>query len=134
MLDCFICSFTSIIVLFWCIFFWVVQWIVLSTFSNMLTDLLQSSAKYYLNGLHLKKQSLFWFVSKCNVGLFHMFFYIHILSYDKLFLYFNLCPSVKLDSLSCLFTSISFLTINCSFTFKKEYGCKWTWETIQLYP
>jgi hypothetical protein len=31
-----------------------------------------------------------------------------------LFLYFNLCLSVILDSLSCSFTSISFLT-NCSF-------------------
>jgi hypothetical protein len=39
-----------------------------------------------------------------------MFIYIHILSYYKLFLYFNLCLSVKLDSLSCSFTSISFLT------------------------
>ena len=28
----------------------------------------------------------------------------------KMFLYFILCPSVKLDSLSCLFISISFLT------------------------
>jgi len=27
-----------------------------------------------------------------------------------LFSYFNLCPSVNLDSLSCSFTSISFLT------------------------
>jgi hypothetical protein len=34
-------------------------WIVLSTFSNMLTGFLQSSAKYYLNGLHLKHQILF---------------------------------------------------------------------------
>jgi hypothetical protein len=59
--------------------------------------------------------------------------YIHILSYYKLFLYFNLCLSVMLDSLSCSFTSIFFLTTNCSFTSKKEYGCKWTWETIQHY-
>ena len=29
-----------------------------------------------------------------------MFIYIHILSYYKLLLYFNLCLSVKLDSLS----------------------------------
>ena len=39
-----------------------------------------------------------------------MFIYIHIISYYKLFLYFNLCLSVKLDSLSCSFTSISFTT------------------------
>ena len=39
-----------------------------------------------------------------------MFIYIHILSYYRLFLYFNLCLSVMLDSLSCSFTSISFLT------------------------
>jgi hypothetical protein len=39
-----------------------------------------------------------------------MFIYIHILSYYKLFLYINLSLSVKLDSLSCSFTSISFLT------------------------
>jgi hypothetical protein len=39
-----------------------------------------------------------------------MFIYIHILSYYKLFLYFNLCLGVKSDSLSCLFTSLSFLT------------------------
>jgi hypothetical protein len=31
-----------------------------------------------------------------------------------LFLYFKLCLSVMLDSLSCSFTSISFLTISCS--------------------
>jgi hypothetical protein len=41
---------------------------------------------------------------------------IHILSYYKLFLQFNLCLSVMLDSLSCSFTSISFLTTSCSFT------------------
>ena len=39
-----------------------------------------------------------------------MFFYIHIISYYKLFLYFSLCLSVMLDSLSCTFTFISFLT------------------------
>ena len=37
-----------------------------------------------------------------------MFSYINILSYYKLFLYFNLCLSVMLDSLSCSVTSISF--------------------------
>jgi hypothetical protein len=46
------------------------------------------------------------FVSKCTKSL--VFIYIHILSYYKLFLYFNLCLSVMLDNLS--FTSISFLT------------------------
>ena len=40
-----------------------------------------------------------------------MFIYIHIISHYKLFLYFNLCLSViMLNSLSCSFTSISFLT------------------------
>jgi hypothetical protein len=34
-----------------------------------------------------------------------------LLSYYMLFLYFNLYLSVMLDSLSCSFTSISFLTI-----------------------
>ena len=33
-----------------------------------------------------------------------------------MFIYFNLCLSVMLDSLSCSFTSISFLTTNCFFT------------------
>jgi hypothetical protein len=36
-----------------------------------------------------------------------MFIYIHILSYYKLFLYLILCQSVMLDSLSCLFISIT---------------------------
>jgi hypothetical protein len=44
-----------------------------------------------------------------------MFICIHILSYYKLFLFLNLCPSIMLDSLSCSFTSIFFLTTNCSF-------------------
>jgi hypothetical protein len=43
--------------------------------------------------------------------------YIYILSYYKLFLYFNLCLSVMLGSLSFSFTSISFLTTSCSFTY-----------------
>ena len=37
-----------------------------------------------------------------------MSIYIHILSYYKLFHYFNLCQSVMLDSLSRLLTSILF--------------------------
>ena len=44
-----------------------------------------------------------------------MFIYIHILSYYKLFLFLNVCPSIMLDSLSCSFTSIFFLTTSCSF-------------------
>ena len=44
----------------------------------------------------------------CNVGLSHMFIYIYILSYYKLF---NLCLSVMLDCLTCSFTSISYLTL-----------------------
>ena len=39
-----------------------------------------------------------------------MFIYIHIISYYKMFLYFNLCLSVMLDCISCSFTSILFLT------------------------
>jgi hypothetical protein len=38
----------------------------------------------------------------------HMFIYIPILSYYKLFFHFNLCLSVMLYSLSCSFTSICF--------------------------
>jgi len=45
-----------------------------------------------------------------------MLIYIYILSYYNLFLYFNVCLSVMLDSLLCSFTSISFLTTTCSFT------------------
>jgi len=45
-----------------------------------------------------------------------MFIYINILPYCNLFLYFNVCLSVMLDSLSCSFTSISYLTAICSFT------------------
>ena len=39
-----------------------------------------------------------------------MFIYIHIISYYKLFLYFNMCLRVKSNSLLCSFTSIYFLT------------------------
>jgi hypothetical protein len=49
-----------------------------------------------------------------------VFIYIHILSYYKLFIYFNLCLSVMLVSLSCSFTSISFLTTSCSFTLSQQ--------------
>jgi len=49
-------------------------------------------------------------VSKCSVGQSLMFIYIHILSYYKLFHYFNLCLSVKLNSVSCWFTSVSCVT------------------------
>ena len=38
---------------------------------------------------------------ECNARLSLMFIYIYILSYYKLFLYFNLCPSVMSDSLPC---------------------------------
>ena len=53
---------------------------------------------------------------ECNARLSLMFIYIYILSYYKLFLYFNLCLSVMSDSLPCSFTSISFLITSCSFT------------------
>ena len=39
-----------------------------------------------------------------------------IMCYYKLFLYYNLCLSVMLDSLCCSFTFISFVTTGCSFT------------------
>ena len=55
-------------------------------------------------------------MSKCNVGYSLMFIYIHILSYYKLFLYFTLCLSIMLDTLSCSYTSTFFLTTSCSFT------------------
>jgi hypothetical protein len=59
-----------------------------------------------------------------------MFIYIHILSYYKLFLYFNLCLSVMLDDLSCSFTSISFLTTICSFTLIcVQVLCRWSRKT-----
>jgi len=45
-----------------------------------------------------------------------IFIYIHIHSDYKLFPYFNVCLRVVLDSLSCSFTFISFLTTSCSFT------------------
>jgi hypothetical protein len=64
----------------------------------------------------LQAVPLLYFVSNCNVGYSLMFIYIHILSYYKLFLYFTLCLSVMLDTLSSSFTSISFLTTSCSFT------------------
>jgi hypothetical protein len=78
----------------------------------------------------------------------------------SLIFYFNLCLSVKLDSLSCSFRSRFFLTKCCVHpsiknllllfstqaleyletgdlmytTFsKKESWSKWTWETIQFY-
>ena len=47
-------------------------------------------------------------------------YYIHSVKYrtasKALFLYFNFGLSVMLDSLSCPFTSISFLTTSCFFT------------------
>jgi hypothetical protein len=49
-----------------------------------------------------------------------MFINIHILSYYKLFLYFTLCLSVKLDSLSCSFTSISFCTTSVEWYYLKN--------------
>ena len=39
-----------------------------------------------------------------------MFTYIHIMSYYRLFLYFNICLGVKSNNLLCSFTSIYFLT------------------------
>jgi hypothetical protein len=63
------------------------------------------------------------YVYKCNVGQSLMFIYIYILSYYKPFLYFNLCLTVMLDSLSCLLASISFLTTSCSLTLSYVYMC-----------
>ena len=60
----------------------------------------------------LSYYKLFLYINLClSVKLDSlMFIYIDILSYYKLFLYINLCLSVKLDSLWWSFTSISFLT------------------------
>ena len=63
-------------------------------------------------------------MSKCIVGLSLMFIYIHIFSYYKLFFYLNFYLSAMLDSLSCSFTSISFLTTSCSLTLSYVYMCK----------
>jgi hypothetical protein len=79
-----------------------------------------------------------------------MFMYIHSIFYYKLFLYLNLFLSVRFDSLSFSFTSLSLLTtsgsvtfnlcpsvifdcLSCSFTSNKGYRCIWTRETIQHY-
>ena len=64
------------------------------------------------------------YVYICKVGQSLMFINIQIFSYYKLFLYLNLCLSVILDSLSCLFTSISFLTTSCSLTLSYVYMYK----------
>ena len=57
-------------------------------------------------------------VSKCTLGSSLMFIYIHVLSYNRLFLYFYLCLCVQLNRLSCSFTSIWLLanTIQCNTT------------------
>ena len=70
----------------------------------------------YIHYFLLQAVPLLYFVSKCNVRYSLMFIYIHIISYYKLFLYYTLCLSVMLDTLSCSYTSISFLTTSCSFT------------------
>ena len=41
-----------------------------------------------------------------------MFFYIYIMSQYKLFLYFNLCLSVTLDSITCSFISGNYLSLS----------------------
>ena len=63
------------------------------------------SCSYTSHPVLLQAVPLLYFVSKCNVGYSLMFIYIHILSYYKLFLYFTLCLSVMLDTLSCSYTS-----------------------------
>jgi hypothetical protein len=57
--------------------------------------------------IHLDKNE-----SKGTTVMSFILIYIHILFSFKLFLYFNMCLSVLLDSLSWSFTSISFLTTN----------------------
>jgi hypothetical protein len=79
------------------------------------------------------------FVSICKVGYSLMFIYIHSFSSNKLFPCLNLCLIVKLDILSCSFTSITFLKMNMikyptlqvdtnlskgTACWKKSYGCK----------
>ena len=90
------CSFTLICVL---VYYWIV-----------------SHVHLYPYPFLLQTVPLLYFVSKCSVGYSLMFIYIHILSYYTLFLYFTLCLSVMLDTLSCSYTSIFFLTTSCSFT------------------
>jgi hypothetical protein len=64
------------------------------------------------------------YVYMCTVGESLMFININIFSYYKLFLYLNLCLSAMLHSLSCLFTSITFLNTSCSLTLRYVYMCK----------
>jgi hypothetical protein len=54
--------------------------------------------------------------------------------YYKLFLYCYLCLSVQLGSLSCSFTSMSFLTTSCSFTFICVYVYNWIVSHVHLHP
>jgi hypothetical protein len=72
-------------------------------------------------------------VSMCTIGSSLMFIYIHVLSYYKLFLYCYLCLSVQLDRLSCSFTSMSFLTTSCSFTFICVYVYNWIVSHVHLH-
>jgi hypothetical protein len=64
------------------------------------------------------------YVYMCTVGESLMFININIFSYYKLFLYLNLCLNAMLHSLSCLFTSITFLNTSCSLTLRYVYMCK----------
>jgi hypothetical protein len=63
-----------------------------------------------------------------------MLAYIHIRSYYKLFLYFSLCLSDMLDSLSCSFTPISFPTTFCSFTLVSVQVICWIVSHVRLQP
>ena len=96
MLDCLTCSFTSI------------SYLTTSCLICVLRVMLDCLSCSFTSISYLTTSYLF--VSKCNVGLSHMFIYIYILSNYKLF---NLCLSVMLDCLTCSFTSISYLTTSC---------------------
>ena len=64
-----------------------------------------------------------------------MVIYIHVLSYNKMFLYFYLCLCVQLDSLSCSFTSIWLLvnTIQCNTTTQTNRIHSMDYHTIKYF-
>ena len=100
MLDSLSCSFTSITFLYFTLI------CASCFFTNLCLSVMLDSSLMFIYIHH---------ISYCKLFLL-MFIYIHHISYCKLFLYFNLCLNVMLDSFSCSFTSITFLTASCFFT------------------
>jgi hypothetical protein len=138
------CSFTLICVQVYC---WIVSRTTCSKKGYGCKWTWETIQQYTWTQIKVKEQLVVR--NHVDVNEHERLFYIYTLSYYKLFLYFNLCSSLLLDSLSCSFTSTSFLTTSCSFTLicvqvycwivshvhgttcSKEWcGCKWTWETI----